>query len=154
LTAPSLFLPGADQDSRLDPVIAVCHNATSAYHLPAACLVPYLVPHLAHWLAPYHAHYFAPYLVRLCAWVTSQEQEEAARLRRQLSEARANTEREYLDLEEQLAEAERSRAAARAELEHMEDAAAAAKQEWEQQVCTGGEVVGSACLPLFTVSWF
>ena len=63
-----------------------------------------------------------------------QEQDEAARLRRQLSEARANTEREYLDLEEQLAEAERSRAAARAEMEHMEEAAAVAREEWEQQV--------------------
>lgn len=49
-----------------------------------------------------------------------QERAEVTRLRRALSEATAAGEREYLDLEEQLAEAERSRAAAAAKAEDLE----------------------------------
>jgi hypothetical protein len=49
-----------------------------------------------------------------------QERAEVSRLRRALSEATAAGEREYLDLEEQLAEAERSRAAAAARVAELE----------------------------------
>lgn len=49
-----------------------------------------------------------------------QEQEETVRLRRQLSDADV-AQREFMDLQEQLAEAERSRAAATHQLHDMQE---------------------------------
>jgi len=65
----------------------------------------------------------------LCCAVL-QERAEVSRLRRALSEATAAGEREYLDLEEQLAEAERSRAAAAARAADLE---ARLEQQQQQQ---------------------
>jgi hypothetical protein len=64
---------------------------------------------------------------------TRQERSEVARLRRSLAEATAAGEREYLDLEQQLAEAERARAAAAARAKELEAAAATGHQQQPQE---------------------